>query len=86
MLACGGMWETADEILALQALMDASHARSTTHLHDVVSAERRLSAEQVVQALEHEGAEPCDRDREGRAACERGGRALPARQVDVRDG
>jgi hypothetical protein len=47
-----GMRESAEEIAALQGLMDASHARSTNHLRDIISGERRLSAEQVVRALE----------------------------------
>jgi tellurite resistance protein len=46
------MRETTEETAALQALIDASYARSTSHLRDIVSGERRLSAEQVVRALE----------------------------------
>lgn len=46
------MRETAKEIAALQELMDASHARSTSHLREIVSGPRRLTAAQVVAALE----------------------------------
>lgn len=46
------MRETPADIDALQALLDASHAAGTPHLRDIVSGERRLSARQVVAALE----------------------------------
>lgn len=46
------MKETDEEIAALQALMDASHAGSTSHLREIVSGERQLTAEQVVDALQ----------------------------------
>lgn len=46
------MKETPEEIAALQALMDASHAAGTSHLQEIISGERRLTAEQVVGALQ----------------------------------
>lgn len=46
------MKETTGEIASLQALMDASHAKSTSHLRDIISGDRRLNAEQVVRRLE----------------------------------
>jgi len=46
------MKETRAEIDALQALMDASHGRSTTHLRQIISGDRRLTAAQVIRALE----------------------------------
>lgn len=45
------MRETAEEVAALQALMDASHGRSTSHLREIVSGEHRLTAEQVLKQL-----------------------------------
>ncbi|PYF98356.1 General stress protein 26 [Georgenia satyanarayanai] len=45
------MRETADEVAAMQALMDASYARSTSHLREIVSGPRRLTAEQVLAEL-----------------------------------
>lgn len=52
---CGyrrGMRESDDEVTDLQALMDSSHATSTSHLRDIISGEHRLSAAQVVGALD----------------------------------
>lgn len=46
------MRESAEETAALQQLMDASHARGTSHLQEIISGERRLTAAQVVAALE----------------------------------
>lgn len=46
------MRETAEEIAALQRLMDSSHGKATSHLREIVSGNRRLSAEQVVSALD----------------------------------
>ena len=53
MVAASVEWvrETSEEIAGLQALMDRSYARSTRHLRDIVSGERRLSAEQVARAV-----------------------------------
>ncbi|WP_152188628.1 pyridoxamine 5'-phosphate oxidase family protein [Georgenia satyanarayanai] len=45
------MRETAEEVAALQALMDASYRRSTSHLREIVSGTRRLDAEQVLEQL-----------------------------------
>jgi general stress protein 26 len=42
------MLETVEEIEALARLLDASHARSTPHLREIVSGDRRLTAQQVV--------------------------------------
>jgi hypothetical protein len=44
------MLETAEELDELQALLDASLARSTTHLRSIV-VERTLTAEQLTQIL-----------------------------------
>ena len=44
------MHETPEELAALQALLDASLARSTAHLRMIVT-ERTLSAEQLVERL-----------------------------------
>lgn len=46
------MKETAEEIAALQELMDASHAHGTSHLREIISGERRLTAAQVAGALD----------------------------------
>ncbi|OAI44182.1 hypothetical protein AYO38_10030 [bacterium SCGC AG-212-C10] len=46
------MFETAEEMLALQALLDRSHGRGGGHLGFIVTPERRLSAEQVVTYLQ----------------------------------
>lgn len=46
------MFETEAEIRQLQTLIDASLARSTTHLRSIISDERSLAAEQVVQVLQ----------------------------------
>ena len=45
------MLETADEITALQTLLDASHASSTEHLRSIISADRVLSARDLVALL-----------------------------------
>jgi hypothetical protein len=45
------MYETPAELASLAALLDASHARSTPHLQEIISGDRRLSAEQIVTAL-----------------------------------
>lgn len=46
------MNETTEEIAALQDLMDASRAGSTSHLQEIISGERLLTAEQVVGTLQ----------------------------------
>ncbi|WP_345214509.1 pyridoxamine 5'-phosphate oxidase family protein [Georgenia halophila] len=45
------MNETHEEIEALDRLMAASHSRSTPHLREIVSGDKRLSAEQVVDLM-----------------------------------
>ena len=45
------MLETADEIAALQDLLDASIASDNAHLVAIMTPERRLSAEQMTQLL-----------------------------------
>lgn len=45
------MLETSDEIDALQALLEASHARASGHLRSIINDERTLSAEQLVALL-----------------------------------
>ena len=46
------MYETSDDIEWLQQLLAASHAAGGRHLQDVIASERRLSARQVIAALE----------------------------------
>jgi hypothetical protein len=43
------VFETPDEIAALQTLLDSSRSRSTGHLQSIVSDERALSAAQLVR-------------------------------------
>ena len=45
------MLETPEETAALQALLDASHARATGHLRGIINDERTLTAEQLVALL-----------------------------------
>ena len=45
------MRETDAEIEALQALLDASHARATGHLRSIIEGERVLSARDLVALL-----------------------------------
>ncbi|MFC5744400.1 pyridoxamine 5'-phosphate oxidase family protein [Actinomadura rugatobispora] len=45
------MLETPEDLKELQALLDASLARSTPHLRSIISTERTLTAEQVTGAL-----------------------------------
>lgn len=45
------MLETADEVVALQELLDASHASSTRHLRDIIKDDRLLSARDLVALL-----------------------------------
>jgi hypothetical protein len=45
------MLETADEITALQTMLDASHASSTEHLRSIISDDRVLSARDLVGLL-----------------------------------
>lgn len=46
------MFETSDEIAALQELLDSSRGRSTGHLQSIVSADRSLTAEQLVRVAQ----------------------------------
>lgn len=48
---CPVVLETAEEMLALQDLLDTSHARSTPHLRSIVRDGRVLSAQNVVTLL-----------------------------------
>ena len=45
------MLETPDELGALQALLDRSHARSTEHLRDIIQEDRRLTSADLVALL-----------------------------------
>ena len=45
------MLETPDETAALQALLDASHARASGHLRGIIDDDRTLTAEQLVALL-----------------------------------
>ena len=45
------MYETDDEVAALQRLLDASHAAASEHLRSIISDERRLTARDLVALL-----------------------------------
>jgi hypothetical protein len=45
------MFETEDDLAALQQLMDGSFARSSDHLRSIMTPERRLSAQELVEVL-----------------------------------
>ncbi len=45
------MLESDAEVVALQCLLDASHARSTSHLRCIIDDRRTLSAPDIVQLL-----------------------------------
>jgi hypothetical protein len=45
------MYETPDEVAALQRLMDASHSVATRHLRDIITDERTLRAADLVALL-----------------------------------
>jgi general stress protein 26 len=45
------MYETAEEVERLQALLDASHAAATGHLRSIIHGDRRLSAADLVALL-----------------------------------
>lgn len=45
------MYETPDEIAALQRLIDVSHAGGTSHLREIISGERVMNARGIVDAL-----------------------------------
>jgi general stress protein 26 len=45
------MLETPDDLATLQALLDASHARSTEHLRGIIHDDRTLTAAQIAALL-----------------------------------
>lgn len=45
------MFETTDELAALQRLLDASHASSTGHLRSIINEDRTLTARDLVALL-----------------------------------
>ncbi|HET9647518.1 MAG TPA: pyridoxamine 5'-phosphate oxidase family protein [Microlunatus sp.] len=45
------MFETPDELARLQALLDASHARSTDHLRGIIHDDRTLTASHIAGLL-----------------------------------
>ena len=45
------MLETTTELESLQALLEASRGRGSTHLRSIITAEHALTAEQLVQLL-----------------------------------
>lgn len=51
--ACDAPWvhETADELAAVQALLDRSFARASAHLTSIMTPERRLTAERLAAEL-----------------------------------
>lgn len=46
------MKETPEDLRRLQALLDESHAAMTQHMASILSPERRLTAEQLVEELQ----------------------------------
>ena len=46
------MYETDEEVAALQQLIDASHGGGTSHLREIISGERLMTARDVVAALD----------------------------------
>ncbi|RKE07809.1 pyridoxamine 5'-phosphate oxidase family protein [Catellatospora citrea] len=47
----GGVRETPEDLVELQALLHASLSRSTSHLRSIINTERTLTAEQLTQVL-----------------------------------
>src|SRR4051795_6291859 len=45
------MLETPEELDGLQSLLDASHARATEHLREIINDDRRLSARDIAALL-----------------------------------
>lgn len=45
------MYETSDDLTALQCLLDSSHTDAGDHLRSIFTDERRLSAEQLARTL-----------------------------------
>ena len=45
------MHETSEDLAELQQLLDTSYDRAGVHLHEVITPERRLTAEQVAEKL-----------------------------------
>jgi general stress protein 26 len=45
------MFETTDELVALQRLLDASHASSTDHLRSIINDDRTLTGRDLVALL-----------------------------------
>ena len=45
------MWETPDELSALQGLLDRSFDRASEHLKSIMTDERRLSADRLVAEI-----------------------------------
>src|SRR5947208_10038095 len=45
------MLETTEELARLQSLLDASHARASEHLREIISDRRTLSATQIAGLL-----------------------------------
>ncbi len=45
------MYETDDDVLTLQRLLDASHQRATEHLREIIHGDRVLSAADLVALL-----------------------------------
>ncbi len=46
------MYETAEELTRLQALLDSSYDSAGEHLRSIVTPERRMSAEETVELLQ----------------------------------
>ncbi len=45
------MHETAEDLAALQELLDRSYEQAGTHLHRIITPERRMTAEQMADSL-----------------------------------
>ena len=48
----GAVYETEDELAALQALLDRSYAAAGGHTRSIITPERRLNARQLVRYLQ----------------------------------
>ena len=51
-VSCAGMHETAEDLAALQELLDRSYEAAGAHLRRIITPERRLSAQQVSERLQ----------------------------------
>jgi hypothetical protein len=45
------MYESGEELAAMQELLDASFARASEHLRDIMAPERRMSAQRIAEEM-----------------------------------